>query len=81
MIPADRLDQILARFEFLEARLNAGPEAEEIAALTREYSDVKPVAELIRHWRGLVDQMGEAQALLQQRDLQLRFGILPGGLK
>ncbi|MEO0860595.1 MAG: peptide chain release factor 1 [Pseudomonadota bacterium] len=69
MIPADRLDQILARFEFLEARLNAGPEAEEIAALTREYSDVKPVAELIRHWRGLVDQMGEAQALLQDPEM------------
>ncbi|MGB3556632.1 MAG: peptide chain release factor 1 [Jannaschia sp.] len=69
MIPADRLDQILARFEFLEARLNAGPDAEEIAALTKEYADVKPVAEQVRAHRALDRQIAEAEAMLDDAEM------------
>ena len=43
MLPQDRLDQIAARFEFLEAQLNAGPAADQIARISREYAELKPV--------------------------------------
>ena len=69
MIPSDRLDQILSRFEYLEARLNAGPEASEIADLTREYSDVKPVAEQVRAHRLLERQIDEARAMLADAEM------------
>ena len=36
MVPLDRLAQITDRFEFLEARLNGGAPAEEIAAISKE---------------------------------------------
>ncbi|MFO6463901.1 peptide chain release factor 1 [Jannaschia sp. KMU-145] len=69
MMPSDRLDQILSRFEYLEARLNAGPDASEIADLTREYADVKPVAELARDWRALEVAEAEAQAMLDDPEM------------
>ncbi|CTQ50251.1 peptide chain release factor 1 [Jannaschia donghaensis] len=69
MIPSDRLDQILARFEYLEARLNDGPDPSEIAALTREYSDARQVAEQVRDYRALERQAAEARALLSDPEM------------
>ncbi|MGB3406235.1 MAG: peptide chain release factor 1 [Jannaschia sp.] len=69
MIPSDRLDQILARFEFLEARLNAGPEASEIADLTREYSDLRPVVEQITAYRSQVRELADAEAMLADPEM------------
>ena len=51
MLPADKLDQIVRRFEFLEAKLSAGAPPAEIAELSREYSDLKPVVAEIAAWR------------------------------
>ncbi len=45
MIPADKINQILQRFEFLEARLAEGGGTEDFVALSREYAELKPVAE------------------------------------
>jgi peptide chain release factor 1 len=69
MIPADRLDQILARFEYLEARLNAGPGAAEIGALTKEYAEARPVAEQVRAWRALNAQRADAEAMLSDPEM------------
>ena len=69
MIPADRLDQILARFEYLEARLNAGPGADEIADISREYAEAKPVAEQALAYRALHRQRVEAEAMLDDPEM------------
>ena len=63
MIPEDRLRQITDRFEFLEARLNAGPAADEIAAISREYSELKPVVAQIAAWDRLRADIAEAEAM------------------
>jgi peptide chain release factor 1 len=63
MIPEDRLRQITDRFEFLEARLNAGPAADEIAAISREYSELKPVVAQIAAWDRLKADIAEAEAM------------------
>lgn len=63
MIPEDRLRQITDRFEFLEARLNGGPAADEIAAISREYSELKPVVAQIAAWERLRAEMAEAEAM------------------
>ena len=63
MLPEDRLRQITDRFEFLEARLNAGPAPEEIAAISREYSELKPVAAQIEAWHRLQAEIAEAEAM------------------
>jgi peptide chain release factor 1 len=85
MIPEDRLRQITDRFEFLEARLNAGPAAEEIAAISREYSELKPVVAQIAAWERLRADIAEAEAMradpemraLAEEELPRLRGALP----
>ena len=64
MLPEDRLAQITQRFEFLEAQLNAGAEPAKIAAISREYAELRPVVEQIARWRAARDGIDEAQAML-----------------
>ena len=70
MLPQDRLIQISARFEFLEARLNAGPAPDEIAIISREYAELRPVVAQIDAWRRLQSYIAEAEAML--RDPEMR---------
>jgi peptide chain release factor 1 len=70
MIPVDKLDQIGARFEFLEARLSAGAGAEEIAALSREYSELKPVVAAIDAWRATRSELDETRAMLDDPEMK-----------
>ncbi|NPD20830.1 peptide chain release factor 1 [Alterinioella nitratireducens] len=69
MLPADRLRQITERFEYLEARLNAGPRAEEIAAISREYAELKPVVEQIAAFDDLQAEIAETEALLDDPEM------------
>ena len=66
MLPEDRLVQISQRFEFLEAKLNAGPAPDEIAAISREYADLKPVVTQIGEWRAARDGL----AMLSDPDMR-----------
>lgn len=70
MLPEDRLIQILQRFEFLEAQLNAGAAPDQIARISREYSELKPVVDQIGHWRTGRDALAEAQAMLADPEMR-----------
>ena len=70
MLPEDRLIQITQRFEFLEAKLNAGPAPDEIAAISREYADLRPVVAEIAEWRAARDGLAEAQLMLTDPDMR-----------
>ncbi len=70
MVPLEKLAQITQRFEYLEARLNAGAAPAEIAAVSREYSDIKPVAEEIAAYRQALDDVSEAEAMLSDPEMK-----------
>jgi peptide chain release factor 1 len=70
MVPLETLDQITRRFEFLEARLNAGAPPAEIVSLSREYSDLKPVVSQIAAYRRALTDLAEAEAM--QADPEMR---------
>jgi peptide chain release factor 1 len=70
MIPFERLDQIRARYEFLEAKLNEGAAPTELAALAREYAGLKPVVEEIARLRGLIRERDEAERLLTEPEMK-----------
>ena len=70
MVPFDKLDQIVRRFEFLEARLAAGPAAGEIAGLSREYADLKPVVAEIGTYRQALADLAEAEAMLADPEMK-----------
>ncbi len=63
MFASDTLDQIIRRFGFLEARLMEGVAPDEIARVTRDYAELKPVvAQIDAYRRALADQT-EAEAM------------------
>ncbi len=62
MIPMDRLAQITARFEYLEAAMSTG--GADISKLAKEYSDLRPVVEQIAaYWTLLGDLEGAREML------------------
>ncbi len=70
MIPNERLEQIKERFEFLEAKLSGGVDTSEIAALSREYAELKPVVAEIDAYRGLMSAQSEAEHLLGDAEMR-----------
>lgn len=70
MIPKDALDQILQRFEFIEAKLSGGAAPAEIASLSREYSDLKPVVSQIHAYRQAVADLAEAVEMLGDPEMR-----------
>jgi peptide chain release factor 1 len=70
MVPEERLEQILQRFQYLEAAMADGAGAGDIAALAKEYSELRPVVEQISAWRGLVADLAEAEAMLDDPDMR-----------
>ena len=79
MLPVDKLDQIVQRFEFLEAKLSSGAPPSEIAALSREYSDLKPVVTTIADWKQALADIAEAEAMLSDPEMRaLAEDELPG---
>ena len=69
MIPAHRLEQISQRFQFLEASMSDGTGGGDIAALAKEYSDLKPVVEQIMAYRQILSDMSEAEEMLADPDM------------
>ncbi|MEM6743291.1 MAG: peptide chain release factor 1 [Pseudomonadota bacterium] len=67
MIPRETLEQILQRFEFLEASMSEG--TGDLAALGRDYAELRPVAEQARAHLALVDGIAEAEALLRDAEM------------
>ena len=70
MVPLDRLRQISERFEYLEALLSSGGEGVDIAAVSKEYSDLKPVVSEIASYQQLLDDLEGAEAMLDDPEMR-----------
>ncbi|WP_319826444.1 peptide chain release factor 1 [Thalassovita sp.] len=68
MISIDRLEQINQRFQFLEAKMAEG--GGDIAALGREYADLRPVVAQIAAYRQLLDDLAEAEEMLRDPEMK-----------
>ncbi len=68
MIPTERLQQIKERLEYVEARMSAGEG--DIAALGREYAELRPVVSQIAEWERLVAEIAEAEELLADPEMK-----------
>lgn len=69
MIPLDRLRQITDRFQYLEAAMATGDNSTDIAALSKEYSDLRPVVEQIGAYQQLLSDLDEAKEMLSDPDM------------
>lgn len=70
MIPEDKLIQITARFEFLEAKMADGSAVDDFAALSKEYSDLRPVVEKIKEYQLLVSGIADAEEMLSDPEMK-----------
>ncbi len=70
MVPLDKLDAITQRFQFLEARMAEGLSGDQIAAVGREYAELKPVVDEIAAYRTLLADIDEAEAMLADPEMK-----------
>jgi peptide chain release factor 1 len=70
MVPLDTLAQITQRFEFVEAKLAEGGSGAEIVALSREYSDLKPIAGDIAAYLKALDDIATAESMLADPEMR-----------
>ncbi|GFE64047.1 peptide chain release factor 1 [Litoreibacter roseus] len=70
MVPLEKLRQITERFEFLEAQLASGA-VENIATVSREYAELKPVAEEVAAYRQLLADIEDAQTMLADPEMKV----------
>lgn len=68
MVPLDTLAQITDRFEYLEAAMNEG--GGHIAALGREYAELRPVVAEIALYRGLLADIAAAEDMLVDPEMK-----------
>lgn len=70
MFANDALDQILQKFEYLEARLMTGASGADIVQLSRDYAELKPVVAQINAYRQSLRDREEALSLRDQPDMR-----------
>ncbi len=68
MVPQDRLARIVGRFEYLEAAMSEG--RGDLAALGREYAELKPVVEIAREHAALEAEIAEAEGMLSDPEMR-----------
>ena len=75
MIPTQRMQEILNRFAFIEAKMNAmaasGNNPAEIAQLGRDYSSLSTVVATIRDWRKAEADLAAAREMMDDPDMRI----------
>jgi len=61
-----KLDQVIDRFDQVEARLGAAADAEEIVSLSKEHAELRPVAEKARELKTARESLQEAEAIIAE---------------
>ena len=70
MLPIDQLEQIVSRFQFLEAKLNEELSGTDIAKISREYAELRPVVDEINEYKALLSALEEAEELVSDPDMK-----------
>jgi len=68
MVPLDRLERIVERFEYIEAQMTAG--GGDLARLGREYAELRPVVEEIRDYKRALADLAAAKAMLDDPEMR-----------
>lgn len=70
MIAQEKIAQLIDRFQFIEAKMSEGLDGAEIAALAKEYAELKPVVETVSAYKSLVDQISEAEDMRSDPEMK-----------
>ncbi|MEM7177933.1 MAG: peptide chain release factor 1 [Pseudomonadota bacterium] len=69
MIPETRLQEILDRFAFLEAKMSEVTDPAEIVTLARDYAGMRETVAVIQEWREAEQALEDARAMLDDADM------------
>ncbi len=69
MIAADKIETLIDRFQYLEAKMADGAAGAEIAKLGKEYADLRPVVETVTAYKDLIAQIADAEAMLKDPEM------------
>ncbi len=70
-IPAHRLEQVIDRFEEVEARMGAVSDPDEIVALSKEHAELRPVAEKAKELAQARADYEEAETMMEGDDPEM----------
>ncbi|MGH6991703.1 MAG: peptide chain release factor 1 [Caulobacteraceae bacterium] len=70
-LPKDRLDQILERFEEIEANMSRTADAAEIVRLSKEHAELKAVADAVHRLAALEKERGELGEMIGGKDAEM----------
>ena len=70
MVPEEKLQQIVARFEYLEAVMAEGSSGADLATLGREYAELRPVVAIARDWRAVTDEIADTEAMREDPEMR-----------
>ncbi|GAA2890425.1 peptide chain release factor 1 [Aminobacter niigataensis] len=73
-LPHDRMNQVVKRFDMLEAQMAAGPAPDVYVKLASEYSDIQDLVARIRELRGAEQELVDLEAMLSDKgtDAEMR---------
>jgi peptide chain release factor 1 len=73
-LPADRMDQVLKRFDLIEARMSAGADPETYVKLASEYAELQELATRIRELRAAEKELADLEAMRDDKgsDAEMR---------
>jgi peptide chain release factor 1 len=73
-LPRDRMDQVVKRFDMLEAQMAAGPVADAYVKMASEYSDIQDLVGKIRALRAAEQEQADLEAMLADKatDAEMR---------
>ena len=70
-IPVSRLEQVIDRFDQVEARMGATTDSDEIVQLSREHAELKPVADKAKELIDLKSQLKDAETMMNGPDKEM----------
>jgi len=73
-LPHDRMNQVVKRFDMLEAQMAAGPAPDVYVKLASEYADIQDLVAQIRALRGAEQELADLDAMLNDKgtDAEMR---------
>lgn len=71
MIPQEKIDALIAKFERIEAQMSTASNTEEIVRLSKEHGELKPVVEKARELASIRKQIGDLKELVEVDDPEM----------
>src|SRR3954469_5405003 len=66
-LPSERMDQLVKRFDMIEAQMAAGPAPEAYVKLASEYAELQEMAAKIRELRAAEREIADLDAMVADR--------------